>query len=315
MKNPKKKSFPAQKTNLHPRNLHRERYDFPALCETSPELKAFVARNQWGDDSIDFADPLAVKALNSALLQHFYQIGHWDIPDGYLCPPIPGRADYLHYLADVLASDNGYQVPRGPNVCILDIGVGANCIYPLIGQHEYGWRFTGTEIDPVALKSAGAVIKANPEAAKNIRLRQQQDPAKILKGAIKAGEHYAATQCNPPFHSSAEEALNGTRRKLTNLGRDASKPVLNFGGKAGELWCEGGEVAFITKMIEESESYAKQVGWFTSLVSRQENLPAIYEALEDVEALDVRTVEMSQGQKVSRFVAWTFLPENKRKIR
>ena len=256
-----------------------------------------------------------MKALNSALLQHFYQIGHWDIPDGYLCPPIPGRADYLHYLADVLASDNGYQVPRGPNVCILDIGVGANCIYPLIGQHEYGWRFTGTEIDPVALKSAGAVIKANPEAAKNIRLRQQQDPAKILKGAIKAGEHYAATLCNPPFHSSAEEALNGTRRKLTNLGRDASKPVLNFGGKAGELWCEGGEVAFITKMIEESESYAKQVGWFTSLVSRQENLPAIYEALEDVEALDVRTVEMSQGQKVSRFVAWTFLPENKRKIR
>ena len=137
----------------------------------------------------------------------------------------------------------------------------------------------------MALKSAGAVIKANPQAAKNIRLRQQQDPNKILKGAIKSGEHYAATMCNPPFHRSAEDALSGTRRKLTNLGRDASAPVLNFGGKAGELWCEGGEVAFITKMIEESESFAKQVGWFTSLVSRQENLPAIYEALEEVEAL------------------------------
>ena len=46
-----------------------------------------------------------MKALNKALLAHFYAVKHWDIPDGFLCPPVPGRADYVHHLADLLAGE------------------------------------------------------------------------------------------------------------------------------------------------------------------------------------------------------------------
>lgn len=40
--------------------------------------------------------------------------------------------------------------------------------------------------------------------------------------------------------------------------------MLNFGGQQQELWCEGGEVAFITQMIAESQQFGRQVKWFTS---------------------------------------------------
>jgi hypothetical protein len=92
----------STKTGLHPRNRFREGYDFTALIAVSPALKAFVKPNAYGDDSIDYADPLAVKALNQALLRQAYGLPHWDIPAGYLCPPIPGRSDYLHHLADLI---------------------------------------------------------------------------------------------------------------------------------------------------------------------------------------------------------------------
>ena len=151
----------AEKTGLHPRNPHRGRYDFRQLIACSPELAAFVATNEYGDESIAFADPAAVKALNRALLKLTYGITGWDIPPQYLCPPIPGRADYLHYLADLLAAGNGGIIPRGKSVRVLDIGAGANCIYPLIGHREYGWQFVGTDIDPAALDNAQRILDAN----------------------------------------------------------------------------------------------------------------------------------------------------------
>lgn len=307
----KKKTFPQEKSGLHARNRHRNRYDFPALIVSSPELGNYVANNAWGDLSVDFADPAAVKALNRALLRHFYQIEQWDIPAGYLCPPIPGRADYLHHLADLLASCNGGVIPQGKNIAILDVGIGANCIYPIIGLHEYGWRFTGSDIDEVALASAKQIIAGNSLLLHNVRLRLQKNPPQILQGVVRPNEIYDAMLCNPPFHASAEEAASGTRRKRQNLGQGNpdGAPVLNFGGQNTELWCEGGEEAFVSKMVEESASMKQNCFWFTSLVSKKTTLPLIYAALEEVGATDIRTIDMAQGQKISRFIAWTFLSE------
>ncbi|MBS0969647.1 23S rRNA (adenine(1618)-N(6))-methyltransferase RlmF [Chimaeribacter arupi] len=307
----KKKTFPQEKSGLHARNRHRSRYDFPALIASSPELAAFVAENAWGDLSVDFADPAAVKALNRALLRHFYQIAEWDIPEGYLCPPIPGRADYLHHLADLLASCNRGEVPRGKNITVLDVGIGANCIYPIIGLHDYGWRFTGSDTDEVALASAKKIIAQNPLLTHNVRLRLQKQPQQIFTNIIKPNERYDATLCNPPFHASAEEAASGTRRKRQNLGQGNpdGAPLLNFGGQSNELWCEGGEALFISRMVSESRTLAQNCFWFTSLVSKKETLPLIYQALEEAGAVTVRTLDMAQGQKVSRIVAWTFLNE------
>lgn len=303
------KISPSEKTGPHPRNRHRARYDFPRLVRSCPELAKFIVPHPCGGDTVDFFDPAAVTTLNRALLMHDYGLVWWDIPPGYLCPPIPGRADYLHHAADLLGSGDAPSIPRGPAVTVLDIGTGANCIYPIIGVREYGWRFVGTDIDPVAVRSAQKIVAANPSLAGKIECRLQPSPADIFNGVVLPGERFDLTVCNPPFQASAREAAEGTMRKLRNLGdgRPAEKPVLNFGGQSNELWCPGGEAAFVRRMIAQSVPLAERCRWFTTLVSKRGSLHPIYHALNEARAADVRTIAMSQGQKNSRLVAWTFL--------
>jgi 23S rRNA (adenine1618-N6)-methyltransferase len=301
---------PAEKTSLHPRNPHRGRYDFKRLVACTPELAAFVSLNEYGDESIDFADPSAVKALNRALLNQVYGIKEWDIPAQYLCPPIPGRADHLHFLADLLADGNGGVIPRGDSIRVLDIGVGANCIYPLIGHSEYGWQFVGTDIDPAAIANAQRILDANKGLSDAITLRLQTSPAAIFNGVVQADEVFDLSMCNPPFHASLAEARSGTQRKWKNLGIESNKkkiPVLNFGGQSVELCCEGGEEAFVCRMIAESARFPGSCMWFTTLISKSASLPGVYRAIKYAGALENRTIEMAQGQKKSRIVAWTFL--------
>lgn len=304
----------GEKAALHPRNRHKGRYDFGALIAGSPELADFVILNPYGKQSIDFADPQAVRIFNRALLKQFYGIDHWDIPPGYLCPPIPGRADYLHGLADLLAEDNRGKIPRGATIQALDIGTGANCIYPLIGQREYGWRFIGSDIDTTALASAATIIKAN-RLGKRIELRGQPDPKQVFVGLLRPGDYFDLTLCNPPFHASQTEANSGSQRKWRNLGKlDPSRklPALNFGGQAAELWCDGGEAAFIARLAEESRVVASQVCWFSTLVSKAGNVQPLQARLAKLGARQVRVLDMSQGQKRSRFVAWSYLDDDQR---
>ncbi|MDI1256010.1 MAG: 23S rRNA (adenine(1618)-N(6))-methyltransferase RlmF [Flavobacterium sp.] len=299
-----------EKTNLHPRNTHRSGYDFALLTRVSSELEKYVNVNEFNRETIDFSNPEAVKALNKALLLADYDIHDWDIPQNYLCPPIPGRADYIHYIADLLAANNNGIIPEGDSVLGLDIGVGANCIYPIIGNAVYGWNFVGTDIDAVALQNCVKIIEDNPKLNEAISLQLQANSRFIFKDIILPEDKFAFTICNPPFHTSEEEATKGTLRKLSNLeNKKATNAVLNFGGKNTELWCEGGELAFITQMIFESAKYPMQCLWFTTLVSKNAHLSSIEKTLSKVNAASVKIIEMAQGQKNSRFVAWTFLSE------
>lgn len=304
----------TEKTSLHPRNQHRLRYDFDLLIENCPELKPFVFINEHQIESIDFSNPQAVKTLNKALLISYYDIQNWDIPQDYLCPPIPGRADYIHYIADLLAESNNGIIPTGTEVEGLDIGVGANCIYPIIGNVVYNWSFVGTDIDEKALNNCSKIIEANPKLIDVISLQQQLEPRFVFKNIITPEDKFAFTICNPPFHKSAEEASKGNLRKVNNLeNKKSTKAVLNFGGQNSELWCEGGELGFITQMIYESARYPMQCLWFTSLVSKQSHLGSLYKTLNKVNAAQIKTIDMAQGQKTSRILAWTFLTETQQK--
>ncbi|MCB9231020.1 MAG: 23S rRNA (adenine(1618)-N(6))-methyltransferase RlmF [Bacteroidia bacterium] len=303
----KKKTPSPEKEKLHPRNKHRERYDFPALIQTCPELGPFVKVNEYGDQSINFFDPKAVKMLNFALLKHFYGVKYWDIPEGYLCPPIPGRADYIHHLAELLSRDNQGKIPRGKQILGLDIGVGANCIYPILGNKEYHWSFLGSDTDPFALESAQKILEGNPNLKDKVELRQQTNPSQIFKNVLKPGEKIDFCLCNPPFHASAEEAEKASQRKLNNLKQGKTTQVTrNFGGQNSELWCDGGEEKFVQSMIQESRQFAKSCLWFTTLISQQLHLHRTYAALTRAKAAEVITLPMGQGNKISRIVAWTF---------
>lgn len=305
--------MPTEKSSLHTRNLHRNPYDFDQLISCVPELKHYVFVNAYQTATINFSLPKAVKLLNKALLLHFYDIKNWDIPDTNLCPPIPGRADYVHYIADLLASDKS-EIPTGVCISGLDIGVGANLVYPLIAHRSYGWKMLGTDINKKSLENAQQILDHNLDLASVIQLKQQPDSNHLFKNIINAGDRFAFSMCNPPFHDSEDSALKGNLRKTKNLNRTKSqKPLLNFGGQQSELWCEGGELAFITKMINESVLYSSQILWFTCLVSKKDNLNKLTMFLKKVKAIDYKIIDMAQGQKISRMLAWTFIPKEERK--
>ncbi|WP_293873297.1 23S rRNA (adenine(1618)-N(6))-methyltransferase RlmF [Flavobacterium sp.] len=310
----KKINTTTEKTDLHPKNLHRFRYDFAALINVCQELQQFISLNEHQLETIDFSNPDAVKALNKALLIATYEIHNWDIPANYLCPSIPGRADYIHYIADLLANSNNGTVPQGETILGLDIGIGANCIYPIIGNVSYGWSFVGTDTDENALQNCKKIIADNPKLMEAISLQLQTEPRYIFKNIMLPEDRFAFTICNPPFHNSPEEAAKSALRKINALENSKiTKPVLNFGGQNNELWCKGGEMGFITQMIYESVKYPLQCLWFTTLVSKKDNLKTIYKLLNKVGAVTIKIIDMAQGQKISRVVAWTFLSETQQK--
>ncbi|WOT06916.1 23S rRNA (adenine(1618)-N(6))-methyltransferase RlmF [Shewanella sp. DAU334] len=316
---------------MHPRNKHNAGYDFTALMSSYPELKPFVSLNPYGNLSIDFAAADAVKALNGALLKHDYGVDFWAIPQGFLCPPIPGRADYIHHVADLLAvkKTSKKRIPKGDKVQVLDIGTGANVIYPLLGIQSYGWQFVGSDVDPVSIKNAQTIFANNPAISGKFAARLQNNPQHIFHGIIGKNDRFDVTLCNPPFHASLAEATAGTARKLSNLAANRAAKAgqkmptvstqseadsLNFGGQKAELWCDGGEKQFLRNMITESQRFAAQCLWFTTLVSKKENLKPAQALLEKVKASEVKVIEMHQGNKITRILVWTFLTRQQQQL-
>ena len=303
-----------EKARLHSRNKNRERYDLSALTTSNPELKNYIMPNKFGVESVDFSNPLAVKLLNKALLNQYYGIKNWEFPDENLCPPIPGRADYIHHIADLLGENNFGTIPIGDKITCLDVGLGASCIYPIIGVTEYDWKFIGSDIDPKSIASAQNIVNSNLSIKDKIECRLQKNPKDIFHGIIGKEDKIDLTICNPPFHSSIEDAQKGTRRKIKNLsGKKVKTPELNFAGISNELICDGGEYQFIQNMIRESKKISKNCYWFSTLVSKQSNLKGIYKLLEKIEANQIKRIPMGTGNKSSRIVAWTFLSREEQK--
>ncbi|MCM2680635.1 23S rRNA (adenine(1618)-N(6))-methyltransferase RlmF [Echinimonas agarilytica] len=310
---------------LHCRNPHRGRYDFNALVKNNSQLKPYVIRGKHGELTIDFANADAVLALNKALLNDAYQVVHWQIPSGYLCPPIPGRADYIHHIADLLTTHvpntvMGHRsVPTGSDIRMLDIGTGANCIYPIIASQSYGWKVVGTEVDAHAFDNAKKIVSENSNLSPLINIVRQKDPNLIFEGIIRKHDKYHVSVCNPPFHRTAEEAIDAANQKWLGVGQPqgaqhkAKRTPLNFGGQATELWCQGGELSFLKRMATESRRYANDVCWFTSLVSKNDTVRPLKKRLKELDAETVEVIQMSHGNKITRVIVWSFVPPEQRK--
>ena len=293
---------------LHPRNPHQGRYDLAELCRVTPQLSAFIINSPSGEPTLDFANEKAVLCLNQALLASYYQVAYWQLPPGYLCPPIPGRADYVHYLADLLSRSTGV-LPKGKQYRLLDIGTGASCIYPIIASQSYGWQVLASDIDATAIKAASVLVGANPGLKRSIKLIRQLNSSAIFQGVLTAETKVHLTMCNPPFYSSAAQAAEASTRKWTNLGKAGNGATRNFAGQQHELWCEGGELQFIRNMITESQLFKQQVCWFSCLVSQQKHVAPLQKLLRDVRVAQQEVIDMRQGNKVSRILAWSYLNE------
>ncbi len=292
---------------MHKRNLHANGYDLNALIASYPQLEAFVFTNTYQKQTLNFSDPKAVKALNTALLKHHYGITYWEFPEAHLCPPIPGRVDYIHLLKDLLDDSN-----VRPDSTILDIGTGATCIYPILGNVVYDWKFMASEMDSKALHNAQQIIDKNG-LSKMIELRFQNDSRHILKGVVTISDKITATMCNPPFYKSQKDAEANTLKKLKGLGQSEKELIRNFSGTSNELWYQGGEKAFLHNYLFESSQFKSQCLWFTSLVSKKELLKDMKRSLKKLGAKQIKVLELNTANKISRVVAWTFLTDDEQK--
>jgi len=290
---------------MHPQNPYYKRYDLKKLVKHYAALQKYIVLNPSGEETIDFSSSSAVYELNKAILLADFKLADFHLPTGYLIPPIPGRLDYLLYVRDFLSEKFNSVVDsklRG-----LDIGTGANGIYCILGAQHFNWNMVGTESDAKAVEIAKANIQHTKTLLDKVEIRHQENKSFLFATMIQSNEQFDFTICNPPFHSSREEALKGSLRKFKNLGGATNKKELslNFEGQANELWCNGGEALFIKRLIRESIRFKDQVKVFTSLVAKADNLLKIEKQLKKVKA-NYHIIPMSQGHKISRCILWWF---------
>ena len=290
---------------LHPASPFLQPYDLPALCALEPDLAAYLYTTVRGEQSVRFDEPEAVRLLNQALLRQQFALRWYQLPAHVLCPAVPGRFDYLLYLQDFLQQQHGKK-PKATQFRLLDIGCGANLIYSLLAAQAMRWQVVASDIATDSLAHAAQIIEQN-ELQRRIELRHQPDAEQIFSGIVRPNELFDLTVCNPPFHQSAEDAARGTQRKQRNLGHTDKSDVLNFAGQSHELWCDGGEAAFVARMIRQSHAVASQVAWFSCLISKDKNLAVLQKLLNDMQCPSHQVIEMRQGNKVTRVLVWSWM--------
>ncbi|KAL3666227.1 hypothetical protein V7S43_009012 [Phytophthora oleae] len=283
---------------------HRNRYkdnppDFYALGQQYPEFKQYL-RNV--DDikcraSLAWDDPFAVRELTKTLLLHDFGL-EWDIPINRLCPPLPNRLNYLHWIEDLIAPANWSEVAASEKksndaVSGIDVGTGANCIYALLAATMNKWKFIATEIDAESYECAKEnvtrnhlekLISVKRTHTNNLLLEPLQNEPPDLK--------FHFVMCNPPFFDSMSEA--------------DTNPDSSCMGSVNEMVFPGGEVAFIGNMIMESEQLQNRVLWFTSMVGKKSSLRKLLALLRGAKVQSTRTTEFFQGRTKRWGIAWTF---------
>ncbi|MDC1022254.1 RlmF-related methyltransferase [Schleiferiaceae bacterium] len=248
---------------MHQKNPFNTNYNFNQLINAVPELKECIVLGKFSRKSIDFSNSKAVYLLNKSLLKWRFNL-NWSLKEGHLCPAVPGRLDYLLNVQDLIPQIEGRRIK------MLDLGTGASLIYPLLATAAFNWECVGTEIDKEAITYAKGLIRMNSNM-RGTKVRRQEFKSQLLKGIMQKDDQFDVLVCNPPFYKTKSEAFAANAKKNKNL-HGNEKVAHNFGGSPNELWYKGGEEAFLKKLASESAEYKNQILWFTSLVSKKENL-------------------------------------------
>ncbi|XP_057493566.1 uncharacterized protein LOC130779054 [Actinidia eriantha] len=344
----KKRKGAVDRPTIHPRNKYSDKPpDFGLLASLYPSFEPFVFYSRDGRPRIDWTDFNATRELTRVLLLHDHGL-HWWIPDGQLCPTVPNRSNYIHWIEDLLSSDiitNSNSDGDGEVIRGFDIGTGANCIYPLLGASLLGWSFVGSDVTDVALEWAARNVKSNPHICDLIEIRKVDSGEKTSYGeetcngqSIDMGSstqvhETEAVKAEPApssslkLHSDVNKSYHGPP-VLLGVVRDGEKfdfcmcnppffetieeaglnPKTSCGGTPEEMVCPGGEEAFISRIIQDSVQLKQSFRWYTSMVGRKSNLKVLVSKLREVGVTIVKTTEFVQGQTCRWGLAWSFMP-------
>ena len=287
---------------MHQQNPYSKRYDLKRLVKHHTLLQKYIILNPTGEETIDFSSSKAIYALNKAMLLADFKLENYDLPEGYLIPPVPGRLDYLLHIHDLLLEK--FNISKDTQLRGLDVGSGANGIYCILGAQHFNWKMVGIDSDAKAVEISNNNISHSKELKNKVDIHFQENKSFLFKNIIGSDELFDFMVCNPPFHSSIEEATKGSLRKLNNLS-SKKEFTLNFNGQTNELWCNGGETLFIKRLIKESVLFKKQIKVFSSLVAKSDSLTKIEKQLNKVKANFYISPTIT-GNKKGRYLFWWF---------
>ncbi|KAJ2332262.1 Methyltransferase-like protein 16 [Coemansia sp. RSA 2681] len=288
-------------------------YDLPdnisyrALADKYAELKPYLAATSSQHSTIDFKHPDAVRVLNQALLSVYFGL-RIHLPSNSLCPTVSNRLNYVKWLSANIVSE---FIP-GP-LSGLDIGTGASCIYPLLGaRYLPQCSFVGTDINEDSVATALANVAQN-ELQGRIKVFLNNDRQTTLPldapgfpqpNVDADGSSFAFCMCNPPFYESSDE-----RERLRQMKLGA--PSLNTIAKDDELYTEGGEEAFLARLVDESATMAGRIKWYTTMVGKKSTLALLKARLRGVGAKQAREGVLIQGRTTRWVLAWSFLGQSR----
>ncbi|KAG6610656.1 putative methyltransferase METT10D [Phytophthora cinnamomi] len=308
MRGERRRPTPHLGALAHDRNRYKDSPpDFYALGQQYPEFKQYLRNVDEAKcrASLAWDDPFAVRELTKTLLLHDFGL-EWEIPINRLCPPLPNRLNYLHWIEDLLsqaACKSFVEQTAGENhqpstteemlVSGIDVGTGANCIYALLGATMNKWKFIATEIDSDSYECAKKnVVRNHLETVISVKRTHTN---KLLMEPLQdepPDRRFHFVMCNPPFFDHMNEA--------------DTNPDASCMGSANEMVFPGGEVAFIGSMIAESVELQTRVLWFTSMVGRKSSLRKLLAMLREKQVRSTRTTEFFQGRTKRWGIAWTF---------
>nr|GMD13920.1 U6 small nuclear RNA (adenine-(43)-N(6))-methyltransferase isoform X1 [Ipomoea batatas] len=350
MPSKKRKRGERERPRIHPRNKYSENPpDFGLLASHYSSFAPYVFYARSGRPTIDWTDFNATRELTRVLLHHDHGLDWW-IPDGQLCPTVPNRSNYIHWIEDLLSSEIIPKVQSYDNtVKGFDIGTGANCIYPLLGASLLGWRFVGSDFTDVALEWAERNVKSNPHISELIEIRNvaTQDSSsdkEVPNGPmINCKQDVDDSNAKPvgiePLSGSHEVQLNMSKNYhgppilvgvvkegenfdfcmcnppfFETIEEAGQNPKTSCAGTPEEMVCPGGEQAFITRMIDDSVQLRQSFRWYTSMIGRKASMKVLVSKLWEVGATVVKTTEFVQGQTCRWGLAWSFVPPTKKTI-
>eukprot|EP01127_Copromyxa_protea_P015414 TRINITY_DN442_c1_g1_i1.p1 TRINITY_DN442_c1_g1~~TRINITY_DN442_c1_g1_i1.p1 ORF type:complete len:464 (+),score=88.72 TRINITY_DN442_c1_g1_i1:31-1422(+) len=302
-----KRALPSSNNDkMHDRNPYKKSPpDFKQLASLYPSFAEHVI-TKGGSATLDWNNPESLCELTKALLHKDFGVTI-ELPLDQLCPTVTSRVNYILWLEDLLGiqqrpkstkkQKTGTESQPASAIRGIDIGTGASCIYPLLGYSMNNWRFTATDIDEnsvkwaqknVSLNNWGDFIQVIHKSSEDIILSLfSTDTSETPEAKV-----YDFCMCNPPFFENIEQKIDNPRTQCN--------------ATSGELVTEGGEVAFVTKMIEESLILRHQVTWYTSLLGRKVSVKKLLKTLHEKGIKNTRTTTFYQGHTTRWAVAWSF---------
>ena len=270
--------------------------DFEGLSERHPDILKKEYLIECGDGvTLDFGDQKVSIALTRAILRDAFEI-EMEIPRDRLCPPVPNRVNYIEWLHEILniklvdpKTGKVRDVPkrfRG-----LDVGIGASCIYPLLGHRMYGWNFVGTDIDRKSFDYAMRNVKRNG-FEKHIDLKLVKPDDDLIPATAVNTLDFC--MCNPPFFENEDEVSPHPSRTC-------------FAGANNEMITRGGEKEFVSRMIENSKKHGTKLRWYTSMLGKKSSIKALIRKLRTENRVkEIVSSAFVQGQTRRWGLAWSF---------